>query len=417
MKNPFAWARDRYRWHKVRSYMRSIAASGGYVPAAPVLSGTFVTPETALGLAAVYCAINVISRDVACLPRNVVRRLPDGGRMVDWQHPVQRLVHRRPNDRSTASRFFQAKMAHVLGRGNGYSEIVRDDNTGRPTELNLLHPSKTQAKFTEGGDLFYELDNKERLWPDDVLHFAGLGFNGISGFSPITLCRQTVGLGLAVEQFGAAFFGNGAVPKGLLKFPKRLSQAALDNLRRTFNQAHQGTQSAFNVGLIEEGGEWVDTQISPEDGQFILTRQFQVLDIARLFSCPPHKIGDYSQAHLSSVEEANLDYIATTIYGWVVMMEQELTEKLLFEEEQQTHEIVVDMSALMRGNAAARIAYYQGLRNMGAISADEIRLREGLNPIGDEEGGNLYLVQGQYVPLIQAGKNPLKMPPPKDQAA
>lgn len=415
--NPLTRARDFFRAQKVRTFMRSIAGGGGYVPASPVLSGTFITPESALGLAAVYCAINVISRDVACLPRNVLRRLPDGGRVIDWQHPVQRLVHRRPNDRSTACRYFQAKMAHTLGRGNGYSEIVRDNDTGRPIALDLLHPAKTQAKFNEAGDLFYELDNRKRLAPDNVLHFAGLGFNGVTGFSPVTLNRQTVGLTMAAEQFGAAFFGNSAVPKGLLKYPKRLTQQAIDNLRRTFNQVHQGPQSASNLGILEEGTDWVNTQISPEDSQFILTRQFQVIDIARIFSIPPHKIGDYSQSHLANVEEANLDYIATTIYGWVVMMEQELTEKLLFEEEQATHEIVVDMSALMRGNVAARIAYYQGLRNMGAISADEIRLREGLNPLGDEQGGNLVLVQGQYIPLNQVGRNPLKPAPEKMKEA
>jgi HK97 family phage portal protein len=405
MINPFTRVRDHFRWRKLRSELRALNGGGGYVPSAPVLSGTFVTPETAIGLSAVFCAINVISRDVSCLPRNVYRKLPDGGRVIDEAHPIQRLIRRKPNDHTVASRFFQSEMAHVLGRGNGYSEIIRDDG-GRATSIHMLHPSKTVPKYTEGGDLYYELtEKKKKLWPDQVLHFAGLGFNGIQGYSPITVCRQTIGLTFGAEQFGAAFFGNGAIPKGILRYPKRLTEAAINNLRRTFNQVHQGSQSAHQLAILEEGADWVNTQVSPEDGQFIATRQFQVIDIARIFSIPPHKIGDYSQAHLSSVEEANLDYLATTIYGWVVMLEDEMDDKLLFEDEHLTHEIRVDMSALMRGNAAARIAYYQGLRNMGAISADEIRRKENLNPIGEAEGGNLYLVQGQYIPLGQVGKH------------
>ena len=389
------------------------------MPAAPVLSGTYITPETALGLAAVFSAVNVISRDWAGLPRNVVRKLPGGGRVVDETHPVHRLVHSTPNGEVDAYRYFQSAMSHVLTRGNSYSEIVRGDD-GTPESLHLLHPSKTTPKRTPGGRLFYELDDGAgnsagkpiALWADDVLHFAGMGFNGIQGYSPVTVARQTIGLGVAVEQYGAAFFGNAAVPKGVLKTARKLTEAAVNNLRRTINQVHQGSQSAHQLMILEEGLEWVQTQFSPEDGQFLLTREFQVKEVARLFNLPPHKVGDYSESHLANVEEANLDYLTMTLYGWVVMGEAQMNSKLLTREDRRTHEIVIDMSALMRGNSAARTAYYQGMRNMGCLSADDIRAAEGLNPIGKAAGGQLYIVQGQYLPLGQIGKQPAAPPAP-----
>lgn len=393
-------------------------ASGGAVPAAPVLSGTYVTPETALSLASVYAAVNVISRDMASMPRNVYRKLPGGGRVIDESHPVNALLRVSPNGEIGAYRWMQTSMSHVLTRGNGYSEIVRDKRTGEPRELHILHPSKTVPKRTEGGRLYYELNDgitgqsgvSKKIDFENVLHLAGMGFNGIQGFSPITVARQTIGLGIAAEQFGASFFGNSAIASGFLKHPGKLSELALNNLRRTFNQIHQGSQSAHQFGILEQGMDWVSNQISPEDGQFIETRTFQVKDIARLYGLPPHKIGDYSESHLANVEEANLDYITMTLFGWVCMVEDESNLKLLTAEDRQTHEIGVDMSALTRGNLKARSEYNNIMRNMGCYSADDILLREGQNPIGPAKGGDKYIVQSQYMPLDQVGRQPVAPP-------
>lgn len=411
------WRRGR-RVRAQLAELRTLSGGGGYVPAAPVLSGTYITPETAMGLAAVFSAVNVISRDWASMPRNVCRKLPGGGRILDEAHRTHNLVHSTPNGELDAFRYFQSAMSHVLTRGNSYSEIVREGD-GSPRELHLLHPSKTVPKRTPTGRLYYELldgagnasGKPGMLWADDVLHFAGLGFNGLQGWSPITIARQTIGLGVAVEQYGAAFFGNSAIPKGVLKTARKLTEAAVNNLRRTTNQVHQGSQSAHQLMILEEGFDWVQTQFSPEDGQFLLTREFQVKEIARLYNLPPHKVGDYSESHLANVEEANLDYLTLTLYGWVVMGEAQMNSKLLTRKDRETHEIIIDMSALMRGNSAARIAYYQGMRNMGCFSADDILLAEGRNPIGKAKGGGLHIVQGQYMPLDQIGRQPVDKPP------
>jgi HK97 family phage portal protein len=407
--NPIHQIRGWLQARRLRSELRALNGSGGYVPAAPILSGTFVTPETALGLTAVFCAINVISRDVASLPRHVYKQLPGGGQEIDPSHRAEALIGQLdPNEDMGRFRWTQTSMGHVLGRGNGYSEIVREN--GYPVGLELLHPVKTVPKRSASKKLVYELENKKILPAEDVVHFAGMGFDGISGYCPITVCRQSMGSGIATEQFGAAFFGNAAVPHGLLKHPKRLSEAAANNLRKTFNQVHQGSQSAHNFAILEEGMDWLNTQVSPEDSQFLQSRQFTVLEVARLFSVPPHKLGDYSQAHLANVEESNLDYLATTILGWVCMIDDELSRKLLTKEERKTHRIMTDLTALLRGNTAVRTTYYQTMRNMGAMSADDIRVAEGLNPLPAGKGGDLYLVQAQYQPLDQVGKAPPPAP-------
>jgi HK97 family phage portal protein len=392
-------------------------SSGGYVPAAPVLSGTFVTPETALGVAALFCAVNVISRDIAVMPRAVYRRLPGGGREIDRSLPVHDLISVQPNDDMNSQRWMQSEMCHVLTRGNGLNEIVRNKRNGEPVEIHVLHPAKTYPKRTESGQLYYELENKKKLLPEDCLHFAGMGFDGIMGYCPVTVCRQTVGLTMGAEQYGAAFFGNSARTGGWIKVARRMSEGALNSLRRSFNQIHQGSQSAHQVGILEEGMDWVNAQFSPEDAQFLATRAFQVLDIARMYGIPPHKLCDYSQAHLANVEQSNLEYVAMTLLGWVVMLESEMNCKLLTREQRQTHEIGLDMSVLLRADTAARMARVQTLRNTGAISADEIRISEGMNPIGPDRGGDKYLVQAQYIPLDQVGKIPPKPTKTSDDRA
>jgi HK97 family phage portal protein len=402
----------------------------GYVPAAPVLSGTFVTPESALGVAAVYCAVNVIATDIAILPRAVNRKIPGGGREpVDasdgYLSDLHDLISFQPNDDMDAMRWSQSEMNHVLTRGNGYNELVR--RKGFITSIEPLHPSKTIPKRTEvpagssrKGVLYYELENKRNLAADDCLHFAGMGFNGIVGFSPVSVCRQTIGLTMGAEQYGASFFGNGAKTSGWIKMAKRLSEAAQNNWRKTFNQIHQGSQSAHQIGFLEEGMDWVNNSFSPEDSQFLGTREFQVTDVARIFRIPPHKIGDYSESHLASVEEANIDYVAMTLCGWVCMQEMAMNRKLLTREQRQKYEIVIDMNSLLRGNVTARMLKAQTMRNTGAWSADDIRLSEGQNRLAKGTGGDLYLVQSQYVPLDLVGKMPTQPAPagkPTDRAS
>ena len=393
------------RWAGLRSWVERRSArrglGSGFVPPAPVLSGTYVTPQTALSLTAVFGCINRISGDIATLPVELWERTSDGGFRLDGTDYYQELLGVETDDETGAFKFHLDSQGHTLGYGNSFSEIVRGTR-GRAEEIHLLHPAKTAIK-RDGRGLYYQLDNDKELLAENCLHFAGLGFNGVEGYSPLTVARQTIGIGLATEQYGAAFYGNGANPSGILKTKKELSEPAQNNLRRSINEVHQGPQNSHQFMILEEDMDWIQTQISPADAQFLLGRQFTVIEIARLYGVPPHKIGDYSQAHLSNVEESNLDYIATTLAFWITMREKAFNRRLLTKTDRQKYVIRYDMSWLLRGNSQARIGYYQGMRNMGCMSADDIRRKEGMNPLGPKMGGDKYLVQAQYSTLDRAG--------------
>jgi HK97 family phage portal protein len=295
-------------------------------------------------------------------------------------------------------------MGHTLGWGNSYSEIVRD-GSGIPTALWPLHPGTTRAFHTEAGELLYEdINTGKRYLPENILHVAGLGFDGLTGYSPVTLARQAIGLGIGAEQFGATLFGNGAVPKGILEVPKKLSEMAAKKLRESWENVHGGSGNANRTAVLEEGITWKNTSINPDDAQFLLTRKFQVNEVARIFNIPPHKIGDYSESHRANVEESNLDYLTTTLQGWLESIEAEYDAKLLFDDERDELCFSHNMNALMRGNMAARGSYYESRFRVGSISPDEIRTAEGEDPIGPDRGGDQYLIQSQYIPLDQASQ-------------
>ncbi len=375
----------------------------GFALNAPVLSGVLVTPQTALTLTAVYCAINIIASDVANLPRYLYRRQKSGGKVIDTSKEVNDLVHFAPNGEMPAFFHYQAAMGHVLGWGNSYSEIKRDYG-GNPTGLYLLHPGTTKPKRTEKSKaLYYEDEATGKTFaPENILHIRGLGFDGLKGYSPVTLARQAVGLGIAAEEFGAALFGNGAIPKGLLKTPKRLTETAAKNLRESFERVHQGTKGAHRVAVLEEGADWVDTQINPDDAQFLATRQFQVLEVCRIFNLPPHKLADYSKTNYSTVEQANIAYLTNTLSIWLAAIEAESNFKLLTAKDRKKWVVEHDVSRLLRAAIDTRIRYFESRYRMGSITPNEIRLKEGENPFPPELGGDRPMVQAQMVPLEQA---------------
>jgi HK97 family phage portal protein len=372
----------------------------------PSIAGIVVTPQTALSFTAYYAGIRVIAEDVSSLPVAVFRRKPRGGQRLVKDHPISWAFRRSPAGDSrlmSSMQWREAWISHALGWGNGYAEIDWSGG-GEFKGLNLLNPANVTVRYDASDRVYYEVSNAGRAMaiyggslavsnaqakvePRNMLHLACVGFNGLVGYSPVGLARECIGLGKAAEQFGASLFGNGAIPKGIVKYPGELSPEARANIRDSFNAIHRGSASGNKVAILEEGMEWQDTQIDPEDAQFLATRQFQVIEIARILRLPPHKLGDYSQSHLASVEAANLDYLMTCLRPWCVRIEECMDLKLLTDEEiQQGYYVRHDIRAMLRANVKDMGDYYQKMFQFG-MSPDEIRELEGMNPIGKESGG------------------------------
>jgi HK97 family phage portal protein len=364
----------------------------------PSIAGILVTPQTALTFSAYYAGVRVITEDLASLPFCTFQRIPNGGSKAVPSHPVSVLWNRSPDGESTSMNWREAWTGHCLGWGNAFAEIFFDD-AGYPERLSMIHPSIIIPKRFRDGRLYYELQTsigsnasgRYRIIPPwKILHLAGLGFNGLVGYSPVALARESIGLGKAAEQFGASLFGNGAIPHGVLQYPGVLKDEARKNLREGWNQVHQGSASANRIAVLEQGVTWVQTQIQPEDAQFLAARQFQVVEIARILRLAPHKIGDFSQAHLANIEAANDDHIISCIRPWAIRFEQCSDLKLFTREEYDAGFYTKhDFRPLLLKLAKDRADYYRKMFEIGVYTVNEIRELEGLNPISDADGGNL----------------------------
>ena len=376
--------------------------TGHWIPKTP--AGVYVTHESALTYSAIWCAVRVISETVAMLPWHVMRRLPNGGREAVGG-TVETLLNTRPNPWMGAYSFRQLLVAYALLWGNGYAEIVRDGG-GRPVEMWPIHPDRVMPWVKNGSDLYYRVRNDTDLHDipaRDIFHLRGPGTHSIVGQSVIALAARSIGLGIAAEEFGSSFFGNGAQLGVILREGpnSKLDDQGKINLMESFERRFSGSGSkAFKTFLADKGMEVETIGIPAKDAQFLETRTFQVTEVARWYRVPPHKLAHLDNSIKANIEEMGSSFAQDSILPWVRPLEQEADFKLLGANPSRFTRMNLNM--LMRGDAKARTEYYSGMVNIGAMSPNDVRAREGMNPIPE---GDVYMVQANMTTLDRVGEN------------
>jgi HK97 family phage portal protein len=361
-----------------------------------------VNAGNSLGVAAYFACVRNISEDVARLPAAVYRPTGPGGLERVEASPVAALIGEAPNDEMTAITFRQTMSAWALGWGNAYAEIQRN-GMGQPIALWPIHPTLVTIERGAGNAVIYNVlkaDGSRVLIPaSGMLHLLGMSGDGMYGYSVAKWAAETLGTSMAVQSAAGAFFGNGMQVSGILKHPETLSKEAQERLVQSIEQRHSGAggRKSFRTMVLEEGMEWTQTSIDPESAQMIETRQFLAVEIARWFRMPPTKIGDLSRSTYSSLEQEAISYSNDTLAPWVTRWEQEIKRKLITSPDEFLR---FDMAALQRGDQAARATYYREMYNIGVMSPNEIRIREGMNPY---EGGDEYF---RPLNMAPAGEQP-----------
>ncbi len=361
-------------------------------------SGIAITESKALGFPPIWAAVNVISGAVGALPLKVYTREEDG-KAETPKHPVYKLLHDRPNIYMDALTFREVIQGHALVYGNGFAEIERDI-IGRPTALWPLPPDKTFPFFTPAGDLMYKVRHADGsatdLLPQNVLHIKGFGPDGYVGYGAIRKLAEAIGVGMAAEKFGASFFGNGTTVSGVLQHPNVLSPEAQKMIRKGWDAVHTGLDSAHRLAILDRGLTYEQIGIPPEQAQFLETRKFSVTDVARIFQIPPHMIGDLERATFSNIEQQGISFVVHTLMRWLKKWEHECNYKLLSLDTPLFCEFLVE--GLMRGDSAQRSNYYRQLSDMGILSVNEIRAKENLNTL-DDENADKHFIQLNRAPL------------------
>jgi HK97 family phage portal protein len=400
VRNPFAalFAGKSLNWpQEVLAYLRAGAES---------VAGTSVTETTALNIAAVMTCVSLRSRSVASLPVRVFERLDGRAKRPAVDHPVDRLLL-KPNRWQTRSELFQMLEVHRTLRGNAYAWINWVNARSRDgvfrdqiEELIPLHPDRVEVDQDDEWKLSYKLHRKNgdvvALPQDEVLHLRGLSTNGYMGRSVLQDAREMIGVALATQEHAGSFWARDATPRIALKHPKGLSDKARQNIEGSWEQLYGRMKEKRRVAVLEEGMEVEQLALSAEDSQFLETRKFQRSEIAGWFHVPPHMIGDTEKSTSwgSGIEQQQIGFLTFTLRPDLVTWEQRLTMDLIAMPDKYFIEFNVD--GLMRGDATARSEFYWRMVQMGAMSPNDVRALENMNPTPE---GDVYLQPTNLAPL------------------
>ena len=374
-------------------------------------SGKTVTERTAMQMTAVYSCVRILAEAVAGLPLHLYKYTQNGGKEKAIDHPLYRLLHDEPNPEMSSFVFRETLMTHLLLWGNAYAQVIRNGKN-EVIALYPLMPNKMTVDRDSNGQLYYsyyrgsdeairDTQNTVILKPSDVLHIPGLGFDGLVGYSPIAMAKNAIGMAIACEEFGAKFFANGAAPSGVLEHPGTIKDPS--RVRDAWQSQFGGSSNSGKVAVLEEGMKYTPISISPEQAQFLETRKFQINEIARIFRVPPHRVGDLEKSSFSNIEQQSLEFVKYTLDPWVIRWEQSIQRALLSHDEKAVYFAKFNLEGLLRGDYQSRMNGYAIGRQNGWMSANDIRELENLDRIPAEEGGDLYLINGNMLPMRDAG--------------
>lgn len=367
-------------------------------------AGKNVNERSAMQMTAVYACVRILAESVASLPLHLYSSNEDGNKEKAKEHPLYFILHDEPNPEMTSFIFRETLMTHLLLWGNAYAQVIRNGK-GEVVSIYPLMPNKMKVKRDNlTKEIIYEYyheDGKVELSDFDVLHIPGLGFDGLIGYSPIAMAKNAIGMALATEEYGAKFFANGAQPGGVLEHPGIIKDP--ERVRDSWSQSFGGSSNSNKIAVLEEGMKYTPISISPEQAQFLETRKFQVNEIARIFRVPPHMVGDLEKSSFSNIEQQSLEFVKYTLDPWVLRWEQAMNRALISKKDKPSYFISFNVDGLLRGDYESRMNGYATARQNGWMSANDIRTLENLDLISKEDGGDLYLVNGNMLPLEKAG--------------
>jgi len=384
----------------------------------PAYSGVSVSETSALNYAPVFTCVRILAETVAKVPFEFYRRIPRGKeKAVD--HPLYTIIHDVANPEMTSYQFRETLQGHLGTWGNAYAEIQWGPD-GNVMALWPLRPDKMVDIKRVDGKLWYQYRlpdkfNSDVLLPSyRVLHIPFMGYNGVAGYSPISLARQTIGLGMAVEKFGSAFFSNGSRPSGVLKLPigQTMKKEVGDRVRASWEAMYQGLDNSHRTAILEDGMDFQVIGIPPEEAQFLMTGNFTARQVAAWYGIPPNKVGaELTTGTYSNIEAQGIDFV-NDVMPWFRRWESRFSLQLLGEDERREYFAEFSLNGLMRGDAAARAAYQTAMFNIGKYSINDLRAIDNENPV-DDPAADKHWIPLNLAPIGERSAPKAEQPAPK----
>lgn len=381
-----------FDWFRKPSVQNSITASaelwdallGGH----QTLSGVTMTPEKAVTIAAADAAVGLLSETLAQLPLSIFMK--DGDKVVEAQdHPSYRPIVLRPTGYLNGFEFRELMQVYLLLWGNCYAYKNKVGN--KIYELAPIHPSRVEVKQNpKTYEVTYkvQLDDNEAivLNQSQVFHIKDRTFNGYLGQSRIHRLREALGLTLRTQDFASMLFGNGARPSGILSTAEKLSAEQMKKIGESWKASHGGDKQ-MGTAVLDAGFKWQTISFNASETQLTEARKFQVIEVARIFRVPPHMLMDLERATFSNIEHQDISFVKYSMTPWTTRWEQAINTQLLSEDRTSKYFARFDMDALLRGDTKSRAAYYASMVQNKILNRNEIRKKEGYNPV---EGGDEF---------------------------
>lgn len=362
----------------------------------------------AAGLSATWACVELIAGTISSLPLMVYRTDKNGIRTVARDHPLYFVLHDSPNFDQTAVDFWEIMAASIELQGNAYAEIERRSSDRAIYALHPIRPDRVTVRRRDDGDLEYHWTDNGRpvvRRGTDVLHIRGPYGDALSGVSTLRACGGIFQGALAVEAAAGAMFRNGINPSGILSTPDsvKLSKPQREELEQRLQEKYQGALRQGVPMLLDNGLDWKQLSINPEDAQMLESRKFSGEEICRLFGVPPAMVGfgDKASNWGTGKEVDVLGFQKFTLRKRLKRIEQSVLKQLVPLAERRAQGIVVEFNfeGLLRGDTASRYDAYEKAIRMGLKSRNECRALENDPPV---EGGDVITVQMQDVPLADA---------------
>lgn len=382
-------------------------------------SDVVVSEDSVLSITAVQRALHLIANSIAIMPCEVTQFIEGGTVKVERSHPLYNMLKSKPNEAYNAFNFFYSWVWQSVFYGNGYAIIHYDDDEYRPIALSVVDQSiysvdvySVHQDLSKPPKVFYLIDGVQ--YPArKVLHLKGFSKTGIIGMNNLSLNAQNYKLPLSARLLGNEFFKRGAFLSGYLKFPTVLKDDAYGRIEDSWKKSYAGAGKAGGTPIIEQGGEFVQVQISPKDSASLETQIFSISEISRITGVPPHLLYLLDKATFDNIENMSIEFATYTLTPIVAQMEVELGNKLFLPSEQEYTRnrksrfgVNFNMTSLLRGDSESRSSFYQKGIQGGWLKPNEVREIEGLSPV---PGGEKTYMQAQMVPLdkINAPDDPI----------
>lgn len=345
-------------------------------------SGAFVTPDSAMRVAAYFACVQVLASGLAQVPL-ILYKTTGKNKERATDEPLYTLLHDAPNEWQTAFEFWELMQLSAVTRGNAYA--LKTVVGGEVRELLPLPVERVKPRQDAAWAVMYDVTMPDGsvvpVPPERMLHVPGLGFNGLTGLSVVEYHRETFGVATQLTRHGARLFKHGANVSGVLEHPQKLSKEAADRLRESFDERYAGASNSHKTLLLEEGLKYNKTGMTPAEAQYLEVRKFTRGEIASIFRVPPHLIGDLDRSTNNNIEQQSLEFVMYTMAPWYRRFEQRVTKSLIPKKRRGELSAKFLVNALLRGDAASRGNLYRSGILSGWLTRNEARGFEDLNPI------------------------------------